>query len=96
MINSGKAKNLSLYKVVHLTLDHEMSADIRVGHPTALADIRHHKIIIVLILSLLTSTLRLSVATLTVRAVNDGSRDMREVGGSVSCHIGTCVAALTV
>jgi len=55
MINSGKTQNLLLYKVLHLS--GEMSADIDMWHIitavivgrqsclTALAVIRHHKII---------------------------------------------------
>ena len=60
MVNSGKAQNLSLYKVIHLTLDREMWVDIDVRHfnsrhcrpskltksHSVIAVIRHHTIII--------------------------------------------------
>ena len=60
MINSGKTQNLTLYKVIHLTWAAKCRPTLTCGiltvvivgrqsRPTALAVIRHHKIIYYLV-----------------------------------------------
>jgi len=88
MINSGKAQNLSLYKVIHLswaakcrpTLTCGILTAVIVGRhnrPTALAVIGHHRI-------LLFSSLTITV---TCRGL-DGDRHAAGGGGNVGSECG--------
>ena len=86
-----------MYKVIHLTLNREMTADI-LRHLTAVIVSRQSRLTALAVISVTIGLFSLLTITLTCRDLDDhdGSRDTREVGAMSAVNIGTCVAALTV